>query len=202
MGKYGYGVCNKRGQRLLSYGYQYKFSVMNSFFKKKESRRWTWISPNQKTCNEIDFIMTNHHKLMTNVEILSKGVTEIELAHDLRMPAVSDLHFRALGTAQWRQILFITLLLASLCKFTCGRDTLCSNLPQHENGPARAMRCHTLSEYRREVTASAIAFRASESSGGSLSFVAPLPQHRIFYSHLRVQQCITNSFGIANVHGR
>ncbi|GBP04929.1 RNA-directed DNA polymerase from mobile element jockey [Eumeta japonica] len=72
MGKYGYGVCNERGQRLLSYGYQYKLSIMNSFFKKKESRRWTRMSPNQKTYNEIDFIMTNHHKLITNVEALSK----------------------------------------------------------------------------------------------------------------------------------
>lgn len=45
---------------------------MNSFFKKKENRRWTWLSPDQKTKNEIDFIMINHHELMTNIDVLSK----------------------------------------------------------------------------------------------------------------------------------
>lgn len=72
MGIYGYGVCNERGERLLSYAYQHKLSIMNSFFKKKENRRWTWLSPDQKTKNEIDFIMINHHKLITNIEVLSK----------------------------------------------------------------------------------------------------------------------------------
>lgn len=37
MGKHGYGVCNERGERLLSYAYQHNLSVMNTFFKKKES---------------------------------------------------------------------------------------------------------------------------------------------------------------------
>ncbi|CAH2101737.1 unnamed protein product [Euphydryas editha] len=72
MGKHGYGVRNERGERLLSYAYQHKLSIMNSFFKKKESRRWTWLSPDLKTNNEIDFILINHHKLITNIEILSK----------------------------------------------------------------------------------------------------------------------------------
>ncbi|CAH2092819.1 unnamed protein product [Euphydryas editha] len=72
MGKHGYGVCNERGERLLSYAYQHKLSIMNSFFKKKESRRWTWLSPDLKTNNEIDFILIIHHKLITNIKILSK----------------------------------------------------------------------------------------------------------------------------------
>lgn len=72
MGKHGYGVCNERGERLLSYAYQHKLSIMNTFFKKKESRRWTWLSPDQKTKNEIDYILTTHHKLITNVEIIHK----------------------------------------------------------------------------------------------------------------------------------
>lgn len=72
MGKYGYGLCNERGECLLSYAYQHKLSIMNSFSMKKESRRWTWLSPDQKTKNEIDFIMINHHQLMTNMEVLSK----------------------------------------------------------------------------------------------------------------------------------
>lgn len=72
MGKHGYGVCNERGERLLSYAYQHNLSVMNTFFKKKESRRWTWSSPDQTTKNEIDFIMINHHKLITNIEVLNK----------------------------------------------------------------------------------------------------------------------------------
>lgn len=33
---------------------------------------WTWLSPDQKTYNEIDFIMKNHHNLITNIEVISK----------------------------------------------------------------------------------------------------------------------------------
>lgn len=71
MGKYGFGERNESGDRLINYAYQHKLSIMNTFFKKKENRKWTWISPDLKTKNEIDFIMINNPKLITNVEILN-----------------------------------------------------------------------------------------------------------------------------------
>lgn len=71
LGQYGYGRRNERGDRLITYAFQHKLSIMNTFFKKKQNRRWTWISPDLKTKNEIDYIMTNSPKLIRNIEILS-----------------------------------------------------------------------------------------------------------------------------------
>lgn len=48
LGKHGFGERNARGDRLINYAFEYKLSIMNTFFKKKQNRRWTWISPDQK----------------------------------------------------------------------------------------------------------------------------------------------------------
>ncbi|GBP21614.1 Craniofacial development protein 2 [Eumeta japonica] len=71
-GKYGCGKRNKRGERLIQHANEHKLSVMNTFFKKKLSRRWTWQSPNQRIRNEIDYVLTNVPKCVTNVEILNQ----------------------------------------------------------------------------------------------------------------------------------
>ena len=71
MGRHSFGEPNERGDRLINYALQHKLSIMNTFFKKKLSHRWTWRSPDQKIRNEIDFIMINNYKQITNLEILS-----------------------------------------------------------------------------------------------------------------------------------
>lgn len=40
-------------------------------FKKKESKIWSRISPDGKTKNEIDFIMTNKSRYFPNMKIIS-----------------------------------------------------------------------------------------------------------------------------------
>lgn len=72
LGQYGYGIRNERGERMLQYAYENKLSIMNSYFKKKQSRMWTWCSPDGKTKNEVDFIMSNKPKYFTNIEVLNK----------------------------------------------------------------------------------------------------------------------------------
>ncbi|GBP34131.1 hypothetical protein EVAR_28265_1 [Eumeta japonica] len=58
---------------------------------------------------------------------------------------------------------------------------------QHENGPARQVDYHTLTEYRSEVAASTVAFRSvTEFSGGSLApFMSSLLLHQTSYSFPR-----------------
>ncbi|KAJ2938172.1 hypothetical protein O0L34_g18512 [Tuta absoluta] len=51
MGRYGYGQRNERGEILLEYAMEYKLSIMNTFFKKRDSRKWTWLSPDSNTKN-------------------------------------------------------------------------------------------------------------------------------------------------------
>ena len=71
LGHYGYGERNERGQKLIDYASEYNLKIMNTFFKKKPNKKWTWMSPDQATKNEIDFIMTNNPAMITNYEILS-----------------------------------------------------------------------------------------------------------------------------------
>ncbi|GBP33768.1 hypothetical protein EVAR_17096_1 [Eumeta japonica] len=64
---------------------------------------------------------------------------------------------------------------SGVISYRCGSDALWSTCLQHENGPARLTRYHTLIEFEREVTVPAVGYRpVSESSARarlrSLSF--------------------------------
>ena len=45
---------------------------MNTQFQKKAGRRWTWRSPDGKTKNEIDYIMTDKPSMITDVTVLNR----------------------------------------------------------------------------------------------------------------------------------
>lgn len=71
LGQYGLGTRNKNGERILECAQRNELKIAGTFFKKKETRKWTWISPNCKTKNEIDHILINDLTVTKNVEILS-----------------------------------------------------------------------------------------------------------------------------------
>ncbi|XP_045455664.1 uncharacterized protein LOC123665395 [Melitaea cinxia] len=71
MGQYGLGRRNERGERLLEYAFEYRLAIINTYFKKRPSRRWTWKSPDESVKNEIDYIMTNVPKIVQNYEVLN-----------------------------------------------------------------------------------------------------------------------------------
>ena len=56
LGRYGYGSMNERGERLLQFCRLNKLNIMNTWFKHKPSRKWTWKSPSDRT-QMIDYIM-------------------------------------------------------------------------------------------------------------------------------------------------
>ncbi|XP_046966943.1 uncharacterized protein LOC124534950 [Vanessa cardui] len=69
--RYGYGVRNSRGQRLIEFTLEHKLSILNTFFLKKPNQRWTWRSPNEEHKNEIDYILTNTPNACQNIEVLN-----------------------------------------------------------------------------------------------------------------------------------
>ena len=71
IGKHGYGKRSKNGDRLISFALENKLAILNSFFKKKKSKKWTWISPNGLYTNEIDFILTNNPKIFKDNNVLN-----------------------------------------------------------------------------------------------------------------------------------
>ena len=59
IGQYGFGEVNERGERLLEFCCSNELCITNTYFKHKESRKWTWSHPNGQSKNMIDFIIVN-----------------------------------------------------------------------------------------------------------------------------------------------
>ena len=57
MGNNGLGEQNERGERLVEFCDENGFVIVNTLFKQHPRRLYTWTSPNQKTRNQIDYIM-------------------------------------------------------------------------------------------------------------------------------------------------
>ena len=70
VGRYGLKERNERGERLVAMAESRRLFIGNSWFRKKPSRRWTWISPNSKTKNEIDFVLVSKKRILRNVEVV------------------------------------------------------------------------------------------------------------------------------------
>lgn len=71
MGNFGYGERNEKGDHLIDFLHQEGLYAMNSFFDKKPQRKWTWISPDGTTKNEIDFITTNKKETVQDIAVLN-----------------------------------------------------------------------------------------------------------------------------------
>ncbi|KAL0829562.1 hypothetical protein ABMA28_003073 [Loxostege sticticalis] len=70
IGSHGFGTRSKNGSRLVNFSLENRLSILNSYYKKKITKKWTWISPNGLHKNEIDFIMSNNKKVFKNVSVI------------------------------------------------------------------------------------------------------------------------------------
>ncbi|KAJ8727743.1 hypothetical protein PYW07_001862 [Mythimna separata] len=71
LGQYGYGKRSPRGDRLIQYAFEHNLKIINTMFKSNVENRWTWISPDKKTRNEIDYITTTKPHLFSKFEVLN-----------------------------------------------------------------------------------------------------------------------------------
>lgn len=69
-GEHGYGTRSARGTRLIQYAQEYNLKIINTMFKQKPKNRWTWISPDRNTRNEIDYIMSTKYRMVSKYEVL------------------------------------------------------------------------------------------------------------------------------------
>lgn len=72
MGPYGIKTRNENGKALFSFAMENRLKISNSFFKKNLKNRWTWISPDGRTTNEIDYILTNVIRRFKDVHVVSR----------------------------------------------------------------------------------------------------------------------------------
>uniref|UniRef100_A0A8R1ILP5 Reverse transcriptase domain-containing protein n=2 Tax=Caenorhabditis japonica TaxID=281687 RepID=A0A8R1ILP5_CAEJA len=69
VGGHGTGQRSDNGDRLVNFAFSSRVSILNTIYPKRPSRKWTWISPNGKTKNEIDFILTNRREIAVDCEV-------------------------------------------------------------------------------------------------------------------------------------
>ena len=53
------GEKNERGEKLIEFCRARKLTITNTWFTQPNRRKYTWISPDGKTRNQIDYIMIN-----------------------------------------------------------------------------------------------------------------------------------------------
>ena len=70
IGRFGIGLRNDNGNRLVGLLSAARLFHGNSIFMKKEQRRWTWESPNGTTHAEIDHILTNRRWCLLDVAVV------------------------------------------------------------------------------------------------------------------------------------
>lgn len=80
-GQYGYGTRNERGRSPIGFAIKHRLFITNTFFKKRNNRKWTWISPNGAYKNEIDYILSNNREIVMNTEVIN----QLEFETDHRM---------------------------------------------------------------------------------------------------------------------
>ena len=81
VGNFGYGIRNERGDDLINFAIANRLKIMNTFFKKKPNKRWTWHSPNFENFNEIDYVLTDKSSIVRNIEVLN----QVKVDSDHRM---------------------------------------------------------------------------------------------------------------------
>ena len=54
-GKFGFGVQNEAGQRLIEFCQEYAVDMANTLFQQHRRKLYTWISPDEQYQNQIDY---------------------------------------------------------------------------------------------------------------------------------------------------
>ena len=62
IGRFGLGSRNERGEYLVSFATNNKLTVCNTLFEQHKRRLYTWMSPDGKTRNQIDYILIQKGK--------------------------------------------------------------------------------------------------------------------------------------------
>ncbi|CAF4821665.1 unnamed protein product [Pieris macdunnoughi] len=62
---------SRNGKMLMDFAMENNLTILNTVFKKKKNRMWTWLSPDGKSKNQIDFILTNKHKFFPSINVIN-----------------------------------------------------------------------------------------------------------------------------------
>jgi len=86
VGRHGLGARNDRGELLVEFCEANQLHVINTRFAKRESRKWTWLSPNMQTRNAIDYVLCRDLSIFRDISIV--GSFQFATDHRLLMARV------------------------------------------------------------------------------------------------------------------
>ena len=64
-------IRSKNGEKIIDFAMGNNLTILNTVYRKSKKNMWTWITPDGKKKNEIDFIMTNKTRYFTNFDIIN-----------------------------------------------------------------------------------------------------------------------------------
>ncbi len=64
-------IQNRNGEYLVEFAENNNLKIANTFYKKKESKKWTWRSPDGMTKKEIEFILRNDMRVVKDVKCIT-----------------------------------------------------------------------------------------------------------------------------------
>lgn len=81
VGRFGVGDRNDRAKTLVNFLEKEHLYCMDTFFEKKENRQWTWQSPDGRTRNQIDYVISDNRGVIQNVIVIN----QLAMSSDHRM---------------------------------------------------------------------------------------------------------------------
>jgi len=91
IGPFGIGEINSRGERLIEWCKEHDYIITNTWFQNHPRRCWTWMSPDKRTRNQIDFILAP--KRFRNAIISAKSMPGADCGSD-HIPVVCTMRIK------------------------------------------------------------------------------------------------------------
>ena len=82
-GKFGLGVQNEAGQRLIEFCQKNELVISNTLFQKHKRRLYTWTSPDGQHWNQIDYILCSQRWRSSTQSAKTKPWADCGLDHEL-----------------------------------------------------------------------------------------------------------------------
>ena len=90
-GKFGLGIQNEAGQRLIQFCQEIAFVIVNTLFQQHKRRLYTWTSPDGKHRNQIDYILCSQRWRSSIQSTKTRPGADCGSDHDSLLPN-SDLN--------------------------------------------------------------------------------------------------------------
>jgi len=109
VGPFGLGEINERGEKLIEWCEEKNLVVTNTWFKVHPRRRYTWISPGDRTRNQIDYILINNRYRSSISKVKTYPGADANSDH---VPVVANikLHLKVLKTPKRKSRFMLNVL--------------------------------------------------------------------------------------------